>query len=73
MTEDLIDKYLSDINELGFEKTLTLDSHDVAKIFKVEMRTIVNWAKEKIGPRCKKMGKSYIYTKRDIAEFLAQN
>ena len=35
MNEQLIDKYLSDINELGFEKTLTLDSHDVAKILKV--------------------------------------
>lgn len=33
----------------------------------------MNWAKEKIGPRCKKMGKSYMYTKRDVAEFLAQN
>ncbi|QKF66575.1 DNA binding protein (HTH domain) [Arcobacter venerupis] len=73
MTQDLIEKYLKDINELGFEKALTLDSHDVAKIFKVEPRTIMNWAKERIGPRCKKMGKSYIYTKRDVAEFLAQN
>ena len=73
MTPDLIDKYISDINELGFEKTLTLDSHDVAKILKVQTRTIVNWAKDNIGPKCKKIGKSYIYTKRDIAEFLADN
>ncbi|CAM4003681.1 helix-turn-helix domain-containing protein [Arcobacter cloacae] len=73
MNEQLIDKYLSDINELGFEKTLTLDSHDVAKILKVKTRTIVNWAKENIGPKCKKIGKSYIYTKRDVAEFLATN
>ena len=36
MTQDLIDKYISDINELGFEKALTLDSHDVAKILKVQ-------------------------------------
>jgi hypothetical protein len=73
MNEQLIDKYLSDINELGFEKTLTLDSHDVAKILRVQTRTIVAWAKENIGPKCKKIGKSYIYTKRDIAEFLATN
>lgn len=73
MNEQLIDKYLSDINELGFEKTLTLDSHDVAKIFRVETRTIINWAKENIGPKCKKIGKSYLYTKRDVAEFLAAN
>ena len=73
MNEQLIDKYLSDINELGFEKTLTLDSHDVAKILKVKARTVVSWAKENIGPRSKRVGKSYIYTKRDIAEFLAQN
>ena len=73
MTQDLIDKYISDINELGFEKALTLDSHDVAKILKVKARTVVSWAKESIGPRCKRVGKSYIYTKRDVAEFLATN
>lgn len=75
MTQDLIEKYLQDINELGFDKTLILDSHDVAKILKVKIRTVVNWAKakENIGPKCKRIGKSYIYTKRDIAEFLAQN
>ena len=73
MTQDLIDKYISDINELGFEKSLTLDSHDVAKILKVKVRTIVSWAKENIGPSCKRVGKSYIYTKRDVAEFLATN
>lgn len=71
MSHELSEKYLRDIDELGFEKTLTLDSHDVAKILKVQTRTIVNWAKENIGPRCKKIGKSYIYTKRDVAEFLA--
>ncbi|MCG3693454.1 helix-turn-helix domain-containing protein [Aliarcobacter butzleri] len=73
MTQDLIEKYLQDINELGFDKTLILDSHDVAKILKVKIRTVVSWAKENIGPKCKRIGKSYIYTKRDIAEFLAQN
>jgi hypothetical protein len=73
MNQQLIDKYLSDINELGFEKNLTLDSNEVAKILRVQTRTIVNWAKENIGPKCKKIGKSYIYTKRDIAEFLATN
>ena len=73
MNQQLIDKYLSDINELGFEKNLTLDSNEVAKILRVQTRTIVNWAKENIGPKCKKIGKSYIYTKRDIAEFLAKN
>ena len=71
MSHELSEKYLRDIDELGFEKTLTLDSHDVAKILKVQTRTIVNWAKDNIGKKCKKIGKSYIYTKRDIAEFLA--
>ncbi|MCT7591087.1 helix-turn-helix domain-containing protein [Aliarcobacter butzleri] len=73
MERELIDKYLKDIDELGFEKALTLDSNDVAKILRIKTRTVVNWAKENIGPKCKKIGKSYIYTKRDIAEFLAQN
>ncbi len=71
MNEQLIDKYISDINELGFEKTLTLTSSDVSKILKVQTRTIVSWAKENVGPRCRKIGRTYIYTKRDIAEFLA--
>ena len=71
MKQDLIEKYLQDINSLGFEKSLILNSHDVAKILKVQTRTIINWAKENIGPKCKKIGKSYLYTKRDIAEFLA--
>lgn len=71
MNEQLIDKYISDINDLGFEKTLTLTSSDVSKILKVQTRTIVSWAKENVGPRCRKIGRSYIYTKRDIAEFLA--
>ncbi|MFX4231341.1 helix-turn-helix domain-containing protein [Aliarcobacter butzleri] len=73
MERELIDKYLKDIDELGFEKALTLDSNDVAKILRIKTRTVVNWAKGNIGPRCKRVGKSYIYTKRDIAEFLAQN
>ena len=73
MNEQLIEKYLEDINELGFEKSLTLDSHDVAKILRVQTRTALNWAKDNIGPKCKKIGKSYMYTKRDIAEFLAKN
>ncbi|MFW2441704.1 helix-turn-helix domain-containing protein [Aliarcobacter butzleri] len=73
MNHQMIDKHLQDINELGFDKTLILDTHDVAKILKVKVRTVVSWAKENIGPKCKKIGKSYIYTKRDIAEFLAQN
>ena len=75
MNQQMIDKHLQDINELGFDKTLILDTHDVAKILKVKVRTVVSWAraKENIGPKCKKIGKSYIYTKRDIAEFLATN
>ena len=71
MNQQMIDKHLQDINELGFDKTLILDTHDVAKILKVQARTIINWAKKNLGPKCKKIGKSYIYTKRDIAEFLA--
>ncbi len=73
MQQDIIDKYISDINELGFNETLTLDSHDIAKILKVQTRTVVNWANANIGPKCRKIGKAYIYTKRDVAEFLAKN
>lgn len=73
MNQQLIDKYLRDINELGFDKTLTLNSKDVSKILRVQLRTLDNWRKDNVGPICKRVGKSYIYTKRDIAEFLAQN
>ena len=73
MNQQLIDKYLMDIDGLGFEKTLTLDRHDVAKILRVQARTIISWAKENVGPKYKKIGKQYIFTKRDIAEFLATN
>lgn len=71
MNQQIIDKHIQDINELGYDKTLILDTNDVAKILKVKTRTIASWAKENIGPRYKRIGKSYIYTKRDIAEFLA--
>uniref|UniRef100_UPI0040472647 helix-turn-helix domain-containing protein n=1 Tax=Aliarcobacter sp. TaxID=2321116 RepID=UPI0040472647 len=70
---NLIDKYLNDIDELGYQKALTLSTKDVAKILGVTLRTLENWRRENLGPNCKKIGKSYIYTKRDVAEFLAQN
>ncbi len=73
MNKELIDKYINDINELGFNKNLTLNSKDVSKILSVKPRTLDNWRKENLGPNCKKIGKAYIYTKRDVAEFLAQN
>ena len=63
------------IHSLGQETKDLLEKarEEFAKILKVKVRTIVSWAKENIGPRCKRVGKSYIYTKRDIAEFLATN
>ncbi|MDK2042062.1 helix-turn-helix domain-containing protein [Aliarcobacter butzleri] len=73
MNQEMINKYLRDIDELGFEKTLTLNSKDVSKILRVQLRTLDNWRKDNIGPICKRVGKAYIYTKRDVAEFLAQN
>lgn len=73
MNQELIDKYLKDIDELGFYQTLTLNSKDVSKILRVQLRTLDNWRKDNIGPICKRVGKAYIYTKRDVAEFLAQN
>lgn len=74
LNEELINKYLKDIDNLGFEKTLTLTSKQTAQILNVSIRTLENWRKENIV--ClpyKNIGKSYIYTKRDVAEFLSQN
>ena len=56
----LIDKYINDINELGFNKNLTLNSKDVSKILSVKPRTLDNWRKENLGPNCKKIGKACI-------------
>lgn len=73
MNQQVIDKYLEDIDELGFEKNLTLNSEEVAEILRVGTRTLDNWRKQKIGPIYKKIGKAYLYNKRDVAEFLAKN
>lgn len=72
MNEKLINKYINDIDGLGFKENLILNSKDVAKILGVGVRTLDNWRKENIGPITKKVGKAYLYTKRDIAEFLAK-
>jgi hypothetical protein len=73
MSQQIIDKYLEDIDKLGFQDNLTLNSNDVSKILRIGVRTLDNWRKENLGPICKRVGKAYIYTKRDVAEFLAQN
>lgn len=73
MNEELIEKYLNDIDRLGFDKSLALNTKDVSKILRVSLRTLESWRKEELGPVCKKTGKAYFYTKRDVAEFLAQN
>jgi len=71
MNEELVKKYLLDIDKLGFDKNLTLNSKEVSKILRITVRRLETWRKENIGPSTKKVGKSYIYTKRDIAVFLA--
>lgn len=73
MNEELITQYINDIDGLGFKENLTLNSKEVSKILSVTLRTLDYWRKENIGPNTKKVGKSYIYLKRDIAIFLAQN
>jgi hypothetical protein len=73
VNDELINKYLDDIDKLGFDKSLALNTKDVSKILRVTLRTLENWRKEELGPIAKKIGKAYFYTKRDVAEFLAQN
>jgi hypothetical protein len=74
MNEELINKYLNDIDNLGFDKTLTLTSKQTSQVLNVSVRTLENWRKDKnIILPFKNIGKSYIYTKRDVAEFLSQN
>ena len=66
-----LEKYLKDIDNLGYEKSITLTSLEVSKILGVGIRTLNTWRSNNIGPICKRVGKAYLYTKRDIAEFLA--
>jgi hypothetical protein len=74
MNEELINKYLNDIDNLGFDKTLTRTSKQTSQVLNVSVRTLENWRKDKnIILPFKNIGKSYIYTKRDVAEFLSQN
>jgi predicted site-specific integrase-resolvase len=73
MREELINKYLNDIDNLGFDKTLTLTSKQTAQVLNISVRTLENWRKDNnINLPFKNVGKSYIYTKRDVAEFLAK-
>jgi len=71
MCKEQINQLLNDIDKLGFDKSLTLNSKEVSQILSISTRKLDNWRKENIGPSTKKVGKSYIYTKRDIAVFLA--
>ena len=74
MNDELINKYLEDINKLGFEKTLSLTSKQTAQVLNISTRTLVSWRKDNnITLPSRNIGKSYIYTKRDIAVFLAKN
>jgi hypothetical protein len=71
MKNENLEKYLKDIDNLGYEKCMTLNSLEVSKILGIRIRTLNNWRNQNIGPTSKRVGKAYIYTKRDIAEFLA--
>ena len=71
MDKNNLEKYLKDIDNLGYEKSITLTSLEVSKILGVGIRTLNTWRSHNIGPTCKRVGKAYLYTKRDIAEFLA--
>lgn len=64
MNKELIDKYINDINELGFNKNLTLNSKDVSKILSVKPRTLDNWRKENLGPNCKNWKSIHLHKKR---------
>lgn len=66
-----LEQYLKDIDNLGYEKSMTLNSLEVSRILGVGIRTLNHWRKQNIGPTSKRIGKAYLYTKRDIAEFLA--
>lgn len=50
MDKNNLEKYLKDIDNLGYEKSITLTSLEVSKILGVGIRTLNTWRSNNIGP-----------------------
>lgn len=69
--QDDITTYLNQINQMGFEKILNLNSKQTAQIIGVSASTIEAWRKQGIGIDFIEVGGRILYPKLKIAEFQA--
>ncbi|TLS71400.1 helix-turn-helix domain-containing protein [Aliarcobacter thereius] len=69
--EKEIEKNLKQIDELGFSKNIILNTKQVARILGVSPSSIENYRRAGIGIDYIKIGERIMYSKRDVAEFLA--
>ena len=66
-----INQYMQQINNLGFEKILNLNSKQTAGILGVSASTVEAWRKQGIGIEYIEVGGRILYPKLKIAEFQA--
>lgn len=66
-----IKEYLEQIDKLGFEKILNLNSKQTAGILGVSASTIEAWRKQGIGIEYLEVGGRILYPKLAIAQFQA--
>ena len=66
-----IKQYMEQINNLGFEKILNLNSKQTASILGVSSSSIEAWRKQGIGIDYIEVGGRILYPKLKIAEFQA--
>lgn len=69
--QDEINMYMDQIDKLGFEKKLNLNSKQTAEILGVSPSSIEAWRKQGIGVDYIEVGARILYPKLKIAEFQA--
>lgn len=66
-----VEIYLNQIDKLGFEKILNLNSKQTAQILGVSASSIESWRKQGIGIDYIEVGGRILYPKLKIAQFQA--
>jgi hypothetical protein len=69
--QDEIKIYMDQIDKLGFEKKLNLNSKQTAQILGVSPSSVESWRKQGIGVDYIEVGGRILYPKLKIAEFQA--
>ena len=67
---DKVNEYIMDIDKLGFDDKLTINTKQLSTLLGVSPSTIEKWRKESIGPEYMKIGDRVIYNKRKVCEWL---